>query len=203
MNPDASEKELLKECIKGDKKVWDLFVDRYTKLIYNTILKTLQMYRSEFLYHDLEDIHNNIFLSLIEDDYKKLRQYKGLNGCTVSSWIMVIATNTTLNFIKRNKTSISLDDPLDEDRSLRDTIPDPQPSVIKQLEELEQSEMLKEIMDGLGSDDKLFLKYYYEEELSPEEIAGIMNLSVSAIYSKKNRIIENEPPRCLQRGILN
>jgi RNA polymerase sigma-70 factor (ECF subfamily) len=202
MNPGLSEKDLLKECIKGDKKAWDLFVEKYTKLVYNTILKTLQMYHSDFLYQDLEDIHNNIFLSLIEDDYKKLRQYKGINGCTVSSWIMVITTNTTLNFIKRNKTSISLDDPLGEERSLRDTISDPQPSVIKQMEESEQSEILREIMDGLGSDDKLFLKYYYEEELSPEEIAGIMNLSAGAIYSKKSRIIEKLKKIAKKKNLL-
>lgn len=203
MNADyISEKELLTASIQGDKAAWDRFVEKYTDLIYNTILKTLRIYHSDFLYQDLADIHNNIFLSLIEDDYKKLRQYKGINGCTVSSWIMVIATNTTLNYIKRNKTSISLDDPLDEDRSLRDTISDPQPSVIKQMEESEQSEILREIMDGLGSDDKLFLGYYYEEELSPEEIAGIMNLSVSAIYSKKSRIIEKLKKIAKKKNLL-
>lgn len=72
-----SEKELLTACIQGDKKAWDIFVEKYTDLVYHTIHKTLNIYHPDFLYQELEDIHNSIFLSLIDNDYKKLRQYKG------------------------------------------------------------------------------------------------------------------------------
>lgn len=186
-----SEKDLLTACIQGDKNAWDVFVEKYTDLVYHTIHKTLKMYYSDFLYQELEDIHNSIFLSLIDNDYKKLKQYKGINGCTVSSWIMIITTNTTLNFIKKgNKTHISLNDTPEESKALIDTIPDLKPSVIEQITESEQATLLGELMEGLNSNDRLFLKYYYEEELPPEEIAKIMNLTVSAIYSKKSRIID-------------
>ena len=189
-NP-CSEKELLTACIQGDKAAWDVFVEKYTDLIYHTIHKTLKMYCPDFLYQDLEDIHNSIFLSLIEEDYKKLRQYKGINGCTVSSWIMVIATNTTLNFIKKaNKTSISLEDSSEEDKAVIETISDPQPSVMEKIADSKKAKLLNDLMDGLNSADRLFLKYYYEDDLPPEGIAKIMNLSISAIYSKKSRIID-------------
>jgi RNA polymerase sigma factor (sigma-70 family) len=155
------------------------------------------------MYQDLEDIHNSVFLSLIENDYKKLRQYKGINGCTVSSWIMIITTNTTLNFIKRNKDSISLDDRSDsEERTFKDTIPDPQPSVIEQIKESEKAELLRELIEGLSPNDKLFLKYCFEDELQPEEIAGIINLSVSAIYSKKSRIIDKLQKIAKKKNLL-
>ncbi len=149
------------------------------------------MYYPNYLYQDLEDIHNSIFLSLIDDDYKKIRQYKGINGCTVSSWIMIISTNTTLNLMKkRNKPDTSIDDSSEENKAIIDTVADPQPSVIEQIAESEQAELLEKLMEGLNPNDRLFLKYYYEDELPPEEIAEIMNLSVSAIYSKKSRIID-------------
>ena len=76
-----SEKDLLNACIQGDKRAWDAFVERYTNLIYHTIHKTRKTYHSDFLYQDLEDIHNSVFLSLMENDYKKLNRYKGGNGC--------------------------------------------------------------------------------------------------------------------------
>ncbi|MBI4848908.1 MAG: sigma-70 family RNA polymerase sigma factor [Nitrospirae bacterium] len=183
--------DLLNLCINGDKDTWDLFVEKYTDLVYHAIHKTLKMYCPNFLYQDLEDIHNSIFLSLIENDYRRLRQYQGINGCTVASWLMVIATNSTLNFIKRNKISISLDDPSgDDQKNSKDIVQDLQPSVIDRISESEQSELLRELIEGLNPDDKLFLKYCFEDELQPEEIAKIMNISVSAIYSRKSRIID-------------
>ncbi len=185
------EKELLASCINGDKNSWDLFVENYTDLIYHTIHKTMKLYCPDFLYQELADIHNGVFLSLIENDYKKLRQYKGLNGCTVSSWIMIIATNITLNFIKKgSKTDVSLEDSSDEVKPLINAIHDPQPSVIEQMAEFERVKLMNDFLEGMSSNDKLFLKYYYEDDLPPEEIAKVMNLSVSAIYSKKSRIID-------------
>lgn len=199
----CSEKNLLIACIKGDKDAWDVFVEKYTDLVYHTIHKTLKMYYPAYLYQDLEDIHNSIFLSLIDNDYKKLRQYKGINGCTVSSWIMIIATNATLNLIKKgNKIDISLDDASEENKAIIDTIADPQPSVIEHIAESEQAELLEKLMEGLSSNDRLFLKYYYEDELPPEEIAEIMNLSVSAIYSKKSRIIDKLQKIAKKKKIL-
>ncbi len=198
-----SEKELLTACIQGDKKAWNVFVEKYTDLVYHTIHKTLNIYHPDFLYRELEDIHNSIFLSLIDNDYKKLRQYKGINGCTVSSWIRIIATNAVLNFIKKgSKTHISFEDTPDENKALTYTISDPQPSVIEQIAESEQVALLGELMEGLKSNDRLFLKYYYEEELPPEEIAEIMNITVSAIYSKKSRIIDKLKKIAKKKKIL-
>ncbi len=80
-----SEKELLNACVQGNKKAWDAFVEQYTNLVYHTINKTLKTYSSDLLYQAVSDIHNSVFLSLIENDYRKLKQYEGRNGCTVSS----------------------------------------------------------------------------------------------------------------------
>jgi len=199
----CTEKELLNACFQGDKTAWDAFVEKYTDLIYHTIHKTLRMYFPDFLYQDLEDVHNSIFLSLIENDYKKLRQYKGINGCTVSSWLMVIAMNTTLNFIKKEagRLNISLDFS-ETGKAILDTIPHPMPTVIDEIVESEQIKLLKKLMEGLNPSDRLFLKYYYEDDLPPEEIARIMNLSVSAIYSKKSRIIDKLQKLARKKNLL-
>jgi len=200
-----SEKELLTACLQGDKKAWDVFVEKYTDLVYHTIHKTLSIYSPDFLYQELEDIHNSIFLSLIDNDYKKLRQYKGINGCTVSSWIRIIATNAVLNFIKKgSNVHIFFEDTSDENKNkaLTDTISDPQPSVIEKITESEQAALLGKLIDDLKSNDRLFLQYYYEEELPPEEIAEIMNITVSAIYSKKSRIIDKLKKIAKKKKIL-
>lgn len=185
-----SEKDLLNACCTGDKNAWDAFVEKYTNLIYHTVHKTLKTYYSDFLYQDVEDIHNSIFLSLMENDYKKLRQYKGINGCTVSSYLMVITANFTLNFIKRYKSHVPIESDSNDNRDVIENISAAHSQPDEEFVNIDHDKILKELIEELNSNDKLFLKLYYEKELPPEEIAEILNLSVSAIYSKKNRITD-------------
>jgi RNA polymerase sigma factor (sigma-70 family) len=188
-----SEKALLAECVRGDKKAWDLFVEQYSNLVYHTVRKTLDLHGPDYLYGELEDLHNGVFLSLLEHDYKKLRQYKGLRGCSVATWIMTISANYTLNFIRGTKQHQheSLDEKVPETGdTVGNGICHPSPSALEILTQTEESDLLRELVDGLDAGDRLFLKYYYEDELSPEEIATVMSVTVSAIYSKKSRILD-------------
>ena len=198
-----AEKKLLNECISGNKAAWDAFVERYTNLVYHTINKTLRIYNYDLLYDDIEDIHNSVFLSLIDNDYRKLRQYKGIDNCSVSSWIMVITTNFTINYITRRKIHVSLDDQdTDNEKPMIENVPDDRASPLKHLTDKERLGILQELVSGLQTNDRLFLKYYYDDELSPEEIATIMNITTSAVYSKKSRIIEKLRNIAKERRIL-
>jgi RNA polymerase sigma factor (sigma-70 family) len=199
-----SEKALINDCIAGDKDAWDQFVEKYTNLIYHTAISVLKKnYADHQLYDELEDIHNGIFLALIENNYKKLRQYQGINGCSVSSWLVTVVTNYTLNFIERRKDTISLDSTQsDDDSSLMDTISDEGPTPFDRVAESEQYELLHELMEGLNAKDKLFFKYFYEDDLPPEEIASLMNVSVSTIYSTKSRIIKKLKNLAKKKNLL-
>lgn len=181
-----SEKELLSACIQGCNESWDTFVCKYTKLIHHTIRGVFQTYKVDSYYHDTHDIHNSIFLSLIEDNYKKLRQYEGRNGCSVSSWLVVVATNIVLKFIKRQNipgnTTVNVDEIeiLDSHEKQPDEV----------LLEREREELFKELVSGLNTNDMLFLELYYRKELSVETVADILSISVSTVYSRNTRIRE-------------
>ncbi|ODS31605.1 MAG: RNA polymerase sigma factor [Candidatus Scalindua rubra] len=197
-----SEKELLNACIQGSKEAWDAFVEKYTNLIYHTINKTLKIYYADHLYQDSSDIHNDVFLSLMENNWKKLRQYEGRNGCTVSSWLMVVTTNFTLNFIKKQKQRIPIEDNTTDNMDVIEKVSNPQQQPDEELSEKEYGEVFKELINDLNANDMLFLKLYYEKELPPEEIAEMLNLTVSTVYSKKNRIIEKLIKIAKKKNIL-
>jgi len=186
-----SEKELLNACIQGSKEAWDAFVEKYTNLTYHTINKTFKTNTSDFFYQDITDIHNNVFLSLMENDYRKLKQYEGKNGCTVSSWLLVVTRNLALNYIKKLKTYIPLEDDTSDSANVIETVPDPQQQPDEELSKKESWEMLKELIKDLNSKDVLFLKLCYEEELPPEEIAEMLSITVNNVYTRKKRIREN------------
>lgn len=184
-----SEKELLEACIQGCKESWDTFVRKYTNLIHHTIKKVLSTYKVDSHYQDTHDIHNNLILSLIEDNYKKLRQYEGRNACTVSSWLVVVTSNFVLNFIKKQKQHI-LNNTTDNVYEIEVFSGSQEQQPDEGLLEKEREELFEELIYGLNANDMLFLELYYRKELPPESIAEILRITVNAVYSKKTRIRE-------------
>ena len=193
---------LLAESIAGKREAWESLVKRYSKLIYFSINKTLKSYSHYLQEGDVADIHNSIFLSLLENNCKKLRQFKGKHGCSLSSWIRLISIRQTIDFLRSQKQHVSIDREEDEMSPLMERIPDKELPVKEQLELSENERILKKAMDELPSSDRFFVKLYYEKELPPEEIANIMHVSVSAIYSKNNRIREKIKNILKEKGFI-
>ncbi|MCX5904998.1 MAG: hypothetical protein NTV89_16355, partial [Proteobacteria bacterium] len=89
------EKALIALCIQGNKDAWRDFICRYSSLVYYIIKKVLYGSHCDAAREEIDDLHNDIFLSIIDNNGKKLRQYEGKNGCTVSSWVRMIAVRST------------------------------------------------------------------------------------------------------------
>ncbi|MFV1951289.1 MAG: RNA polymerase sigma factor [Nitrospinota bacterium] len=190
MSKPSDDFKLLTECTRGKREAWDIFVKRYSKLVYYSITRTLKSYTNYLPQEDVEDIFNSIFLSFIENNYKKLRQFEARHGCTLSSWVRLISIRYTIDFLRSQRKHISMNDDSNKSRPFIDTLPNNQVSFEEQIESKETESAIKEAIDALPSSDKLFVKLHYEKELSPEEIANIMNISINTVYSKKNRIKE-------------
>ena len=78
------EQALIAGCLRRDKAAGDAFVLQYSKLAYSTIRKTLTLHHI-FPQDDIvEDLHQEFLLSLCENDFRKLRQFKGERGCSLA-----------------------------------------------------------------------------------------------------------------------
>ena len=184
-----TEKELLSACIQGCKESWDTFVSKYTNLIHHTIRVVFHTYKVESHNQDTHDIHNNLFLSLIEDDYKKLKQYEGRNGCSVSSWLVVVTSNLVLKFIKKQNQHTFGNTTANEYEIENLTCSQEQEPEALLLEK-EYKELFTELISDLNTNDKLYLELYYRRELPVETAAYILSITVNTVYSKNSRIRE-------------
>lgn len=183
-----TEKELLDACMNGCEKSWDEFVDRYTNLIYHTIRQVLNTYRIELRTQQKNDIHNNLLLFLIDDDYKKLRQYDGRNNCSVSSWLRVVTSNFVLNVVKKQKSQVPLNSTTERALEMEALSGCREQRPEEGLLGKEHKELLDELVSGLNANDMLFVDLLYKKELTPESIAEILSTSINNVYSKKARI---------------
>ncbi|MCP3871824.1 MAG: sigma-70 family RNA polymerase sigma factor [Desulfobacteraceae bacterium] len=182
--------QLLKKLFSGSKTAGELFVRAYSGLVYKSIQYTLLARNVSFSKDDLEDLHNTVFLRLFENDYRKLRQYQGKNGCSIPSWIRMIAVRIVLDHLRlknidslsSRKAQISLED-LPEIKVNGNT-------PLARLESNEQLKILKKAMASLPDRDRMFLNLHIGKSLSIAEAAGIMHLTVDNAYTVKHRAIQ-------------
>jgi RNA polymerase sigma factor (sigma-70 family) len=175
------EKVLLEGCLKAEKAAWDALVLRYSSLVYHTIKKTFALYHSEPRPDSVEDLFQEFFLSILRDDFKKLRQFRGERGCSLASWLRVIAARLTVDFLRKQGPARV---------EVADTVPfegpDPPASVIQREEE----EMLVQTLQSLSAPDRIFIDLCFRQGLPPEDIAAILKVSVNAVYTQKSRILD-------------
>lgn len=174
------EKSLLSGCLNQEKTAWDALVIQYSSLVYHTIKRTLALYHVEPRSDLLEDLYQDVFVTILKDDFKKLRQFRGDRGCSLASWLRLVAARLTIDFF-RNQRPPTVEVP--------DSLPSAQPDPPNSLMNSEQAEQLSQALEGLPPRDRLFLELYYYKGLPPEEIAAILHVSVNAVYTLKSRII--------------
>jgi RNA polymerase sigma factor (sigma-70 family) len=100
---DRTGKEPYSWLRQGQKGRWDAFVRQYSGLIYHTIKKTFSLHHVEPRPDSVDDLFQEFFLSLIKDDFSQLRRFRGDRGCTLASWLRVIAARRTIDQLRKTK----------------------------------------------------------------------------------------------------
>ncbi len=181
----------VRRCVNGDKKSWNEFINRYSRLVYNYIHSVLTLKGADQASPDIvNDIFQGIFLSLLKDNCQKLRSFKARNGCSLASWLRQITVNSTIDHIRRSKPILSLDQETEEKFSLRDVIPDDSISVKDMLTDEEKLGSLKDCVDKLDVDEQYFLELHINQGLSLEDVKDALRISRGAADMRKARIID-------------
>ena len=182
--------KFIRTCADLDSKAWDEFLARYSRLIYTYIYRvTVNLHGLSANNQLIDDIFQGLLHSLIDDNCRRLRSFKGLNGCSFASWLRLVTINYTLSCLRRQRPAI----PLDEDHdgvSLKDTLQD---STILPDEVAiyhEHAHNLKECIKRLDTDDKLLVQLYVSRSLPLESVRQVLRISRTAVDNRKSRLIQ-------------
>jgi len=189
MAQSIADQEILKQCIAGNKKAREEFVKRFSNPVYKWIQYTVKARHIPFSQQDLEDLHNTVFMKLFERRCKKLRQYKGKNGCSVFSWIRLITVRIVIDHLRTLRKDV-----LDQAgrNYVLENIPDLTREEFEPLALMEMSEQIDLLKQGLRSlmpRDRLFLKMHCLYGFSIQKVADILGISENNAYSVKHRAI--------------
>jgi RNA polymerase sigma-70 factor (ECF subfamily) len=182
--------EFVQGCVNGNKQSWNEFIERYSRLIYKYIHSVIQSKGFNSSQDLVDDIFQELFTSLIRDDYKKLRSFKAKNGCSLASWLRQVTVNLSLDYLRKIKPVISLDVEVSENLFLKDTfIADtiPASDLLNLKEELIS---LEECIQRLSSQDKYLIEFNVNQGVKLEVLRKFLKLSRGAIDMQKSRVID-------------
>ena len=186
----SEERQLLHALLRGrnplvQQRRWQEFVHRYERLITSCVLKVLRRYGAVFTAEDLDDLVGDVWLMLLRDDMRKLRQYDEARGFRIASFIGLVATNTTIDHLRsRQAETAPLDEVLESHASLAAVSPR------DNIEVEEQAELARRALNRLSSDERAFVVECFHAERSPEELARKLGITTNTVYSRKFKIRE-------------
>lgn len=186
-----NESELIKRCLKKEKIAWDIFVQRYSNLIYWVIRKRLTMSSFEFDKEDVNGIFQEVFLSILEDD--KLSQIK--DSKLISGWLAMIASNKTVDFMRkkiREGQRLVLDMPVLKDEKLE-----------QELSDRDTINIIKNIINTLSAKEKIIISLNILEGRTHKEIANIIGIPINTVSTIIARTKEKLKKELRKRGIKN
>ncbi len=192
-NPEGTDPttELLQGCIRGDAEARRRLVTEYTGIVSYGVSVIFQQFGRPSRKEEIEDICQDVFLALFDQDARKLRQYQGRNGCSLASWLRVVANRLTIDRLRREGRTISLDDPNNiESWRVREAQPDARPGPEPQVEKAQLAARVRELIAQLPPKDQIFVQLFYFQGLPIEEVANTIGITTNAAYVRKMRLHE-------------
>ncbi|MBF0451015.1 MAG: sigma-70 family RNA polymerase sigma factor [Candidatus Magnetomorum sp.] len=183
------DRALINACIDGDIKAVEDLICKYSPLVYRYVQQTYLSSNVPYNEEDLKEQHNSVFVLLLEKKCRKLRQFRGKNGCSLASWVRLITCRSVLNQLRENSgdaTWINSRVPI-EDAS--DIFSD-ELGAMEAMEEEEKRRLIKGCIQKMSARDRLFIKLHIEQELPLSKVALVMQISVANTHTLKHRSIE-------------
>jgi RNA polymerase sigma-70 factor (ECF subfamily) len=182
--------KFVQACVKGDKQSWNEFLSRYSRLIYNYIYSVLAVKGRSLLEEQIEDIFQEIFYSLIKDNYKKLSTYQGRNGCTLASWLRQVTINFTIDYLRKLRPMFSIDLETEKGFSLKDILKDLSKDAVEFLSDQDRRKTLWDCVDLLEPAEQYFMELFLNQGLNLEQIREYLKINRGAVDMRKSRIFQ-------------
>ncbi len=173
---------LVDMAVGGDDKAYAKLLQRYRRPVYHVILKMVRNV------DDAEDLMMESFSKA----FRSLHRFK--KDFTFSTWLFRIATNNTIDFIRRKKiNTLSIENTYTDDDggSVSIDIEDkgnlnPQDEAIR----VQKEQLMQEVVNMLPPKYQKLVRLRYFHELSYEEIAAEINAPLGTVKAQLHRARE-------------
>ena len=183
----AIDQALVKACLSGDAQAWNIFIQRFGRLIQAVVTKTAQRRGWAITTDDRDELTAEVFAQLILRNMASLRLFAGRS--TLPTYLTVIARRVTVHAVlsqsSRPKTL-----------SQSSSFPDQPDRATTPQQQVSQRDEVEHYLKHLSTEDRVLLRMHDLEGHSYSEISRATGIPVNSIgprLSKARKSIrENE-----------
>ncbi len=169
----AADAELVAQLQQGSEVAFRTLVERYQHRVYSTAFSLLRSAE------EAEDVAQEVFVEV----YQTVARFRG--AAALSTWLYRLAASRALQHrrrLKAKKRFAYFTSLLGFDNQILHEPPD-HAHPLALLEGAQQLRILLNYIDRLPSQQQVAFTLHHEQELSYEEIAAVLNTTVSAVES--------------------
>jgi RNA polymerase sigma factor (sigma-70 family) len=164
--------------VQKDQQAFATLMKRYKKAVYFMILKMIR---------DADDA-DDLTMEAFAKAFKNLHKFK--KDYTFSTWLFRIATNNTIDFIRKKKLkTMSLNNTLTDDggNSVNIDVEDDDNNPQDEFIRTQRIEMVRIFVDKLPAKYRKLVKLRYFDELSYDEIAEELDKPLGTVKAQLHR----------------
>jgi RNA polymerase sigma-70 factor (ECF subfamily) len=169
--------EILKKCREGDESAYRELIQRYQRQVYSIALRMVRQAQ------DAEDLTQETFVRMFRaiDRYDPERPF--------GAWLFTIASRLCIDHIRRRRmktVSIHWREPGSEEErtiDLEDHGPRPEELAVQ----AEEEQHTRALIDSLPPHYRIVVMLRHQQDLSYEEIAQILDLSLGTVKARIHR----------------
>lgn len=189
------DKELVTALRAGQNQAWTQLVDRYLRLVCFVVRRTLQRLGLSPSEADVEDVAFELFESLVRDNYRALAALR--EPYDLKAWLAVSARRRAINFVRRRKETVSLDEP-----TLTTAAP-PADSPQEEPDPTSYREALRQSLEVLNERERAVVEGFYFDGRSYREISDGVGINLNSIGPTLLRAVEKIRSYLAERNLLN
>lgn len=194
------DRELIEALRKGRNEAWTELVDKYLKLVYHVVRRTLATYTRQVVDPDVEDIANDLFQSLVAENYRVL----GTIGppYELKAWLAISAKRRAIDFARKRKlAAVSLDEGREEDQAMGALLAAKPETDGRPNEDAQAA--IAGAMQELNPRERMIVQLFYLKGKKYREIARIAGINQNSISPTLARAVEKMQKTLKDKNLLS
>lgn len=162
---------LVKNAIGGSEKAYTKLVNKYERALHFYIMKMIKDKNK------VEDLVQEVFVKAFDNLYSYNTNY------AFSTWLYRIATNHTIDYLRKKKLkTLSIDEPVSSrDGEMEMQLPDENAQTDRKIIRSQRQKMVQEAIEDLPEKYRDVIKLRHMQEKSYQEIADVLDLPLGTV----------------------